>query len=61
MTLKELEELNRLEHKQFEIIKAEDMSNTEDRTLIYGYTCERESFHVYIKDKEIHVVIYRTT
>lgn len=33
MTLKELEELNRLEHKQFEIIKAEDMSNTEDRTL----------------------------
>ena len=61
MTLKELEKLNRLEHKQFEIIKAEDMSNTEDRTLIYGYTCERESFHVYIKDKEIHVVIYRTT
>ena len=61
MTLKELELLNSLEHKQFETIKVEDLSNTEDRTLIYGYTCERKDFHVYIKDKKICVVIYRTT
>ena len=29
-----------------------------DRTLLYGYTCERNTFHVYIKDKQIHTVIY---
>ena len=61
MTLKELETLNSLENKQFETIKVEDLSNTEDRTLIYGYTCERDDFHVYIKNKEIHIVIYSTT
>ena len=29
-----------------------------DRTLLYGYTCDRQTFHVYIKDKKIHAVIY---
>ena len=30
----------------------------QDRTLIYGYTCERETFHTYIKDGEIHTIVY---
>lgn len=29
-----------------------------NKTLLYGYTCDRETFHVYLKDKEIFVVIY---
>lgn len=29
-----------------------------DRTLLYGYTCDRKTFHVYLKDKEIHTVFY---
>lgn len=29
-----------------------------DKTLLYGYTCERETFHVYIKNEKIYVVVY---
>ena len=29
-----------------------------DKTLIYGYTCERKTFHVYLKDHKIYTVIY---
>lgn len=29
-----------------------------DRTLIYGYTCERLTFHAYVKYAELHVVIF---
>lgn len=28
-----------------------------DRTLAYGYTCERLSWHVYLKDGEIHRLV----
>lgn len=27
-------------------------------TLLYGYTCERHTFHVYVKDEVIHAVTY---
>lgn len=30
----------------------------QDRTLLWGYTIERDSFHVYLKDKLIHIVTY---
>lgn len=29
-----------------------------DRTLVYGYTLERDTFHAYVCDGEIHVVTY---
>lgn len=29
-----------------------------DRTLLYGYTCERKTFHVYMKNQKIYTVIY---
>jgi hypothetical protein len=29
-----------------------------DRTLLYGYTVEKHTFHVYLKDGLIHRVIY---
>ena len=29
-----------------------------NKTLLYGYTCERETFHVYIKNEQIYVVVY---
>jgi hypothetical protein len=29
-----------------------------DKTLLYGYTCNRETFHVYIKHAQIYVVVY---
>lgn len=32
-----------------------------DRTLLYGYTCDRESWHVYLKDGLIHRYVYAST
>ena len=40
------------------IINIEDLTVRTDRTLLYGYTCDRESWHVYIKNEEIVVVSY---
>ena len=34
------------------------LKNKEDRTLLYGYTLERDTWHVYLKDGEIIKVIY---
>jgi hypothetical protein len=35
-----------------------DLKNQSERTLIYGYTVKRETFHIYIKEHEIHKYIY---
>ena len=29
-----------------------------DRTLVYGYTCSRDTFHVYKLDDELHILVY---
>lgn len=29
-----------------------------DRTLLYGYTCDRKTFHVYLKNQKVYTVIY---
>lgn len=34
---------------------------TKEGTLLWGYTCERYSFHVYIKDGLLHRLIYSTS
>lgn len=55
----EYDMLSQIERSKEEIICAEDLKpHLKDRTLLYGYTCERETFHVYLKNKEIHVVTY---
>jgi len=38
---------------------ARDFADQTPRTLAYGYTCERDSFHVYIQDGAINKVVYR--
>jgi hypothetical protein len=30
----------------------------DERTLAYGYTCQRQSWHAYVHDHELHVIIY---
>lgn len=40
-------------------IQAEDLFDISDRTLLYGYTCNSDTFHVYVKDKQIYTVLYR--
>ncbi len=42
------------------LINVNDLHNKEDRTLLYGYTMERSTFHVYLKDMKIHTVVYNT-
>lgn len=36
----------------------EIMYEDADRTLLWGYDCDRNSWHVYLKDREIHRVVY---
>lgn len=31
-----------------------------DRTLLYGYTCDREAWHVYLENDTINLVKYRS-
>lgn len=57
MTQKEFDILEAT-NKKDEVISAKVLSNTTDRTLLYGYTCARETFHVYLKNGEIHTVVY---
>lgn len=39
-------------------IDAAMLKNQSDRTLIWGYTCDRQSFHVYLKDGVITRAVY---
>lgn len=36
-----------------------DAIGTSPRTLVYGYTLDRDTFHAYVFDGEIHVVTYQ--
>lgn len=40
------------------VITANDLVDKADRTLLYGYTCSRDTFHVYLKNGEIETVVY---
>lgn len=41
-----------------ELITAKHLKNKKNRTLIYGYDCDRRTFHVYLKDEQIYIVRY---
>ena len=61
MTKEWFDKLNALFNEEANIIYAHDLYPYDlDRTLLYGYTCERETFHVYLKNKQIYVVVYNT-
>lgn len=40
------------------VIRYEGLTDKTERTLLYGYTCDRSTFHVYIKDKKIRIAVY---
>ena len=59
MTKTELELLNNIARGEETPIGILDLDPfTKDRTLIYGYTCDRNTFHVYVKNRQIHTIIY---
>lgn len=39
-------------------ISVGDLHDTKDRTLLYGYTVERHTWHVFLYSREIHRYIY---
>ncbi|MFB5759054.1 hypothetical protein [Paenibacillus medicaginis] len=59
MNKNELEEINSYSEGKKLPISAEDLVNKNNRTLLYGYTSERDTWHVYLKDNEIHTIRYK--
>ena len=59
MTKTELELIENIDKTKDKPICADDLKPfLKDRTLLYGYTCDRRTFHVYIKGVKIYTVIY---
>lgn len=42
-------------------IEVSDLIDQSDRTLMYGYTHDRATFHLYLKDFKFNLVIYRNS
>jgi hypothetical protein len=42
----------------YSVVQAGDLISQKDRTLLYGYTCERDTWHVYLKDGVIYCCVY---
>lgn len=57
MTRDELEEFY-VPHPTQEPFCVRDLANKADRTLLYGYMSNRNSFHVYLRDMKITRLIY---
>lgn len=45
--------------KTNQLISVDDLLQKSDRTLLYGFTCERHTWHVYLKEKQIYTVVYK--
>ena len=59
MTRNGFEKLQQFNKEVEELICVEDLSPyIYNKTLLYGYTCERKTFHVYLKNREIYTVVY---
>lgn len=60
MKLEEYKKLENMDNEKYKLIEVEDLVNQNDRTLLYGYTLERKTFHVYLKNQNIYTVVYET-
>jgi len=41
-----------------EVLLGKNLINNLNRTLLYGYTCDRDTWHVYLEDGIIYTVVY---
>lgn len=58
MTKNEMTNIIKWTPRQFDdLITAKDLKNKSDRTLLYGYDCDRNTWHTYIKNRKIHTII----
>lgn len=60
MNKKEYDKLIELKSGQIPVVQIFNLNNKADRTLLYGYTCDKDTFHVYIKNMKIHIITYTT-
>lgn len=58
MTEQEMKFIEDMEYGEKPIIDPENLLHKNDRTLLWGYTCDRWSWHVYLKDMKIYTVTY---
>lgn len=49
-----LGDIEELVHK----LTIDDLEDKSDRTLLYGYTCDRYTWHVYVENQEIITLFY---
>ena len=56
MNKKEYDKLIELKSGQIPVVQIFNLNNKADRTLLYGYTCDKDTFHVYIKNMKIHII-----
>jgi len=42
-----------------QVFTLSDLKNQTPRTLLYGYTCDRDTWHVYIKDGQIMILVFK--
>ena len=55
--LEEIRRIQNIDHRA--LVSAEQFAAGGDRTLIYGYDVDRNTFHVYLKDGMLHRFVYR--
>lgn len=48
----------RFSREDFTLFGSQFTRNYEDRTLVYGYDCDRNTVHVYLRDQVVHKVVY---
>lgn len=57
MTEQQVKDLNDIAPDKI-YLRGDMLENQKDRTLLWGYTVERASFHVYLLDGVLHLYIY---
>ena len=60
MELREYETFQKIKQSKMVIVGDNLMPFLKDRTLLYGYTCDRKTFHVYLKNRVIYTVVYES-
>lgn len=58
MNVYEIQMLNNIDEDKNALITIDDLDNQSERTLLYGYDCDRNTWHTYIQNGEIKTVIY---
>jgi len=58
MNRQQLADVLKAPEKAPDIISIKDLKNKSSRTLLWGYTTDRRSHHVYIADGKLHVYVY---